>query len=208
MLRFSRPILALALVLLLARDAQADLRVLDTNHYRIHTDLDRGLAEDLARRMDAMYEEYSRRLANFDAPNHTGSKFDIYLFQKREDYLKFTAGRSNNTAGITMPELNTVAAYLETQGRDNLRHTLQHEAFHQFACKVIHRDLPPWLNEGLAQVFEEGIWTGRYFIIGEVPQRRVRQLKQDIATQRVIDFKAMMAMTLKDWNQSLEKDKV
>src|SRR5207247_116065 len=123
-----------------------------------------------------------------------GKKFNVYLFARRADYLKFTGGRSNNTAGITIPELNCVAAYLETQGRDNIRHTLQHEAFHQFACSVIHKDLPPWINEGLAQVFEEGIWTGRSFLIGQVPQHRLRQLKYDISSQRVAPFKTMMAM--------------
>ena len=200
-------ILALAALLPSARAASNELRVLETNHYRIHTDLDRSLAEDLARRMDAMYEEYARRLANFDV-DRSGKKFDVYLFNRREDYLKFTGGRANNTAGITIPELNTVAAYLQTQGRDNLRHTLQHEAFHQFAHSVINNELPPWIDEGLAGMFEEGIWTGRAFLLGQVPQRRVRQLQADIATKRVVDFKTMMAMPLKEWNQSLEKDKV
>src|SRR2546423_868648 len=45
-----------------------NLRLLHSAHYRIYTDLDAPLAEDLSRRMDAMYEEYSRRLADFRAP--------------------------------------------------------------------------------------------------------------------------------------------
>ena len=95
-------ILVLAVAISPARAAN-ELRVLETNHYRIHTDLDRSLAEDLAKRMDAMYEEYARRLANFDV-DRSGKKFDVYLFNRRDDYLKFTGGRANNTAGITMPE--------------------------------------------------------------------------------------------------------
>ena len=40
--------------------APAGLAVLRSKHYRIHTDVDRELAEDLARRMDAMHDEYRR----------------------------------------------------------------------------------------------------------------------------------------------------
>ncbi len=185
--------------------AAQNLRILNTTHYRIHTDLDRSLAEDLGRRMDAMYEEYSRRLAVFDT-NHSGDRFDVYLFYKHNDYLKFTGFRLSNTGGMTIPEINIVTAFLETQGRDQLREVLQHEAFHQFAASVIHRDLPPWLNEGLAVMFEEGIWTGRNFLLGQIPPRRIRQLQDDIASNKLIDFPTMMKMSLKDWNTAMNQD--
>jgi hypothetical protein len=57
---------ALLAVLLLtqAQSARADLNVLESRHYTIHTDLERTLAEDLARRMDAMFDDYVRRLFN------------------------------------------------------------------------------------------------------------------------------------------------
>jgi len=185
----------------------AKLRIEETNHYRIHTDLDRELSADLGRRMDAMYEEYSRRLACFDT-NHSGNKFNVYLFAKRNNYLEFTGYRLSNAAGVTMPDINVVAAYLQNQGRDGLRQTLQHEAFHQFAASVINHDLPPWLNEGLAVVFEEGIWTGRNFLLGQIPPRRIRQLQNDIASNKLIDFHTMLTMSHKDWNTVLNSDRM
>src|SRR5690349_13493505 len=120
--------------------ARADLRVMHTAHYRVHTDLEYALAEDLGKRLDAMYDEYARRLSNFDTP-HSGSKFDVYLFAKRKDYLKFVGPRLANTWGVTVNEINVVASFLEEQGRDNLRSTLKHEAFHQFAHLVINKEL-------------------------------------------------------------------
>ncbi len=105
-----------------------------------------------------------------------------------------------------MPQRNALAAFLEGQGRDALRRTLQHEAFHQFAYSAINPDLPPWLNEGLATVFEEGIFMGRSFSLGQVPPRRVRQLNADIAHKRLIRFDTMMKMSLEDWGKALAAD--
>src|SRR6185295_13641529 len=132
----------------------------------------------LARRMDAMFDDYSRRLADFNPDRR--AKFEVYLFKKRSDYLTFTKNKVPNTGGVFMPGRDTLAAFLEGQGRDALRRTLQHEAFHQFAFNAISPNLTPWVNEGLATVFEEGIFMGRSFSLGQVPPRRVRQLQYDI----------------------------
>jgi hypothetical protein len=61
----------------------ADLRVLDASHYRIHTDLDRQLTEDLARRMDVMYEEYARRMQSdfLAAESHDGEVIDFHALR-------------------------------------------------------------------------------------------------------------------------------
>src|SRR5262245_52158933 len=202
--------IVLALLSLAPSTGAGELRVLQSRHYVIHTDLERGLAEDLARRMDAMFEDYSRRLADFDPDRRT--KFEVYLFQKRADYLTFTKNKVPNTGGVFMPARNTLAAFLEGQGRDALRRTLQHEAFHQFAYSAIDTNLPPWINEGLATVFEEGIFMGRSFSLGQVPPRRVRQLQADLKIDaktrksRMIPFRDMMKMSLDDWAVALSEE--
>jgi hypothetical protein len=179
------------------------LRQLDTRHYSIHTDLERSLAEDLARRLDAMYEEYARRLADFGTPVEQEQTLQVYLFRKHDDYQTFVQNRAPNTGGVFLPARQMLVAYYEGQGRDALRRTLQHEAFHQFAHARISPDLPPWLNEGLASLFEEGIWTGKGFELGEVPPRRVRQLRADLTGKRLTDFRQFMAMDLDRWNGAL-----
>src|SRR5690349_3900844 len=116
----------------LARASDPNLHVLRSDHYRIYTDLDAALADDLSRRMDAMYDEYSRRLVDFHGGGEE-KQFDVYLFNRRIDYMKFTDNRFPNTAGLFISGRDVLAAFLEGQGRDALRRTLQHEAFHQFA---------------------------------------------------------------------------
>src|SRR5258707_438871 len=89
----------------LSASARADLRMIESRQYTIHTYLERALAEDLAKRMDAMFEDYSRRLADFSPDRRT--KFEVYVFQKRVDYMKFTNNRIPNTGGVFMPGRQT-----------------------------------------------------------------------------------------------------
>lgn len=182
------------------------MRTFRTQHYQIRTDLDDALARELGQRMDLMFDEYQRRLADF-AGQREFRMLDVYLFQRKEDYMAYTLDRFPNTGGVFMAgRVNVLAAFLEGQGRDALKRTLQHEAFHQFAHNAISPDLPIWLNEGMAQVFEEGLWTGRKFILGQVPPRRLRQLKADIEAGRLFDFRAFMATTAEQWSKTLTGD--
>ncbi|MCC6423495.1 MAG: DUF1570 domain-containing protein [Phycisphaerales bacterium] len=197
-------LLLLPLVILYAPPAfaQPQLQSYDGRHYLIHSALDKPLSLELASRLDAMYEEYDRRLAEF-LQNQPRQKLEVYLFQNREDYQAFTGITHENSGGVFIPSRRLLAAYLNNQGRDALRRTLQHEAFHQFADQTLGPNLPAWLNEGLAQVFEEGLWTGRGFLIGQIPPRRIRQLQSDIAAGRLIDFEQFMALTPRQWTQNL-----
>src|SRR5438876_1849604 len=86
--------------------AAPDLRGLESRHYYIHTDLERALAEDLAKRMDAMFDDYSRRLQDFNPDRR--SKFEVYLFARRVDYMKFTNNRMPNTGSVFMPARDTL----------------------------------------------------------------------------------------------------
>jgi Protein of unknown function (DUF1570) len=175
-----------------------ELRVFQTVHYVIHTDLDEDLIADLGKRMDGMYDEYTRRLADFPRPDDT-VPFQVYLVHTQARYLHFAGLAVAGTGGSFNPTRRLLAAFLDGQGRDALRRTLQHEAFHQFAADAIGRNLPVWLNEGLAQVFEEGIWTGNGFILGQVPPRRVRQLRMDIAEGNLIGFREFLTMPAARW---------
>ena len=181
--------------------AFGQLQTFNTEHYRVHSDLDPAAARDYGRRLDAMYAEYSHRLADFEMP--AGKKFNVYLFKKRADYVKFTGNRLPNSAGIFIPAQRVLAGFEEGQGRAGLRQTLQHEAFHQFAWEAISEKLPIWLDEGLAQVFEEGVWTGDQFILGQVPPRRIAALQADIREGKFIPFKTFLTMSRESFQSNM-----
>ncbi|MGC4032469.1 MAG: DUF1570 domain-containing protein [Tepidisphaeraceae bacterium] len=184
----------------------ADDKPIESKHYIIYSDLDRAATQDYARRLDAMYEEYARRLADF--PVNSREKFQVHLFKKQSDYRRFTGSRLPNSAGIFIPSMQALAGYEESAGRTALRQTLQHEAFHQFAWQAISQKLPIWLDEGLAQIFEEGVWTGNQFILGQVPPARLRLLKDDIANNRLLPFKTLLAMSRQTYQSRMKDDAV
>ena len=189
-----RLLLAIACALSSAAPAFADpTTITESQHYRIHSDLDPAVTRDYAKRLDAMYGEYARRLADFDIPPQP--KFEVYLFQKQADYRNFTGNAMPNTAGMFIPSLHALAGYEQLHGRDGLRKTLQHEAFHQFAWSAISKSMPIWLDEGLAQIFEEGVWTGDRFILGQIPPGRLRDLRADMADGQFIPFRALLPMS-------------
>jgi len=202
----------LALLPAAGRAAESDasdtpkMWVVLTDHYRIHTDLNNELVDDLSKRMEAMYGEYERRFASFKPDDGQRPRLEAYIFRTQDEYLKFTDPKLKNTGGVYMPRRNLLAAFLEGQGRDSLRRTLQHEAFHQFAFNNISPNLPVWLNEGLAQMFEEGIWSGNSFWIGEAPPRRIRQLQADMNDQKIIDFEQLLALSSEQWADNLTRD--
>ena len=179
--RTRRPTAALAACLLAGpaaalADGNAPLRVIRTAHYVIHTDIADGpVVDDIARRMDVMYGLYAEQLSEFRPAADDAPPLPVYLFAERSRYVTFTRALGANTAGLFVAGRQSfLTSYLGGQGRDALRRALQHEAFHQFAYFRISRHLPIWLNEGLAQVYEEGIWTGKSFLLGQVPPWRMR----------------------------------
>lgn len=189
----------------LASQARADyapsLPIYPTAHYTLHTDVEPAFARDLGERLDAMYEEYARRLGAFGSDS--SEQLNVWIFDKKLDYMKFIDDRLPNTGGVFIPAKNCLAAYLETQGRDALRRTLQHEAFHQFANRLIGPNLPVWVNEGIAQLFEEGIYTGKRFIVEQVPPRRLRQLQDDMSNRRLMPFEDFVYMDHKTWASNM-----
>lgn len=189
--------------LLLAPMARAEeARQFNTRHYLVHTNLDASLAADLAQRLDAMYDLYSQRLAVFEGHGAV-PRLEVYLFRTQKEYATFTGGRMQNSGGVFLPGRNLLAAFLGDLGRDQLRRTLQHEAFHQFAYNAIAPELPVWLNEGLAQFFEEGLWNGDGFVLGEVPPRRLRQLRADLKSDRLVGFTELLHMNNDVWTARL-----
>ncbi|MDB5328796.1 MAG: hypothetical protein JWM57_4365 [Phycisphaerales bacterium] len=198
-----RSTLLLTLALATA-NAAAQTNTFTSKQYQIFSDLDADATKDYAKRLDGMYEEYAKRLKDFSIPND--QKFQVHLFKKQSDYRRYTGSRLPNSAGIFIPSLQALAGFEESQGRTALRQTLQHEAFHQFAWQAISQNLPIWLDEGLAQVFEEGVWTGDKIMLGQVPPQRLKLLQQDMASGKLLPFKTLMGMSRTAFQSRMRDD--
>ena len=72
----ARAFASLLLTLLAFPAAAAEFREFNSRHYRIYTDLDPILADDLARRMDQMYDQYAARLRQFVTGKEAMPRFE------------------------------------------------------------------------------------------------------------------------------------
>ena len=198
-----------------AKDAKAQaptpgrLKAYTSRYYVIYTDLGIDVAAEASARMTAMAEEYYNRTKDFGGVIR--SRLPFYLFSRSEDYL--AAGGTPGSAGqFSGGRQGVLMALAGSQPSLSLWHIVQHEGFHQFAHMVIGGQLPVWLDEGLAEYFGLGIWTGDGFVTGTIPQGRLAAVRRHIKEDRITPLADFLLMTGADWHDAFsrkqaEKDK-
>ena len=178
----------------------AEVRV---GHYWIRTDLPADGANELARHLNTMYDEFSRRLASL--PARAPAPMTVLLFENSIDYLEtlqFKYGiDATGTGGMffVKPSGTALALWVGELPTRRIEHVIQHEGFHQFAWSRFGGDLPLWVNEGLAEFFGNAIVVGRSVIIGQASSRVVQDVKSLIERDATVEFSKMLAMSSEQW---------
>jgi hypothetical protein len=76
------------------------------------------------------------------------------------------------------------------RARDRLFQRLYHEAFHAYLANFVYppgeNEVPRWLNEGLAQVFETAILEAGELRVGHAPPERLAALRQALARDALV----------------------
>ncbi len=173
--------------------------VTQSRHYTIHSDLDHALTQELGRELDLCHADYAERLGRFAPRAGEATRYDVHLFAHRHGYVNFTGNAVPNSAGAFHSGKQALCAFLEGQGTAELKQTLRHEAFHQFAYERLGPNLPVWANEGLAQVFEYGVRVGDELRMGEVPAGPLVEVQQAVREGRLIDFERMLSFDEPGW---------
>jgi len=176
-------------------------------HYWIKTDLEPEQANALARHLNLMYEEYSRRLASL--PLRTQEKLNVLIFHDMQDYLLTLRARfgvnAQGTGGMffVAPAGAALAFWTGSLPQRRIEHVVQHEGFHQFAYSRFGNDLPMWLNEGLAEFFGESVVVEDKLIIGQNTPRVLDAIKNAIETNTSVPFRTMLSMSPQKWNAAV-----
>lgn len=186
--------------------AHGETRSFRSRNYEIVTDAPPAQAQDVARHMDAVFAEYTRRLSGFDVRNTDPVRF--FLWRTNEGYRSFLATKGidgANTGGLffVAGQDAGLTTWLEGYNRQRLFHVLQHEGFHQFAHLRLGDDLPIWANEGLAEYFGEGILVRGRLELGLVPAGRLRALQQALREGKCFGFGELLAMTSQQWSHNV-----
>ena len=138
-------------------------QVLQTQHYRVFTTIqDKEVAHLLPEVMEgalAMYRQVAPDVAMSDRP------LDCYMFRCRPEWDTYTQRYGGSDArvylqirsgGYTLHD-RYVAYYI---GRSGTFSVAAHEGWHQFAGRHFKGRVPPFLEEGLACMFEAITWKG------------------------------------------------
>lgn len=184
---------------------RAEMR--NIGNYWIKTDLPADQANQLARHLNLMHEEYSRRLATL--PPRSPTPMNVMIFKHRREYKDVLRTRfgvnGTGTGGIFFVNPSGTALAFWTEGLPQRRiiDVLQHEGFHQFAYTRFGSDLPVWVNEGLAEFFSESVLVNKTFIIGQSKPRVINAVKKAIELNQHIPLRQMLMMTRKEWGEAL-----
>ena len=184
------------------QDTPEGMQAYQSPYYDIFTDVGPERAQEAILRMTRMAEEYHERTKEFSGVIRT--KFPFYLFKNGADY--YAAGGMTGSSGVFMVR-GSEAKLMAIAGEKNTNgtwHVVQHEGFHQFAHAVIGGDLPSWLNEGLAEYFGEGIFTGDGMVTGVISPNRCKRVQDEIKNKRFKSIKQMMLLSHAQWNAEMD----
>ncbi len=193
-------ILAIALTLCVSATApaQQNIRTINTRYYTLHTDLDDASVREATLRITLLAEEYHRRTRGLAGT--VNNRLPFYLFKDLRAY--YSAGGIPGSVGFFTGE--RLAAYVPENAPEQTWSTVQHEGFHQFILAAVGRGIPIWANEGLAEYFSEGVWTGDQFLIGFVPPDRLARVKAMIAKRQYRSLYKVLHMDHELWNMELD----
>jgi hypothetical protein len=197
--RFLLVILLMCAHALAQRKPERPMATYQTQYYVIHTDLTGDRLKEAALRMTKMAEEYHNRTKGF--AGQINQKLPFYLFNREADYLN--AGGMAGSAGVFMVVGDESKLMADERAGLHTWNVVQHEGFHQFAHAVIGGELPIWVNEGMAEYFGEGLFTGDGFITGVIPPRRLDRVKQNLRDHKFRPIRDMMLLAHADWNEEM-----
>ena len=177
------------------------LKEYDAKYYKFQTDCDEETVAEGIVRLIAMVDEYTARTRGF--AGGLRGKLPFKLFSDWKDY--FAAGAPAGSCGVfkSWGGGGVLMAIAQKDNPEVTWHTVRHEGFHQFVSQVIRGNIPVWVNEGMAEYFGEGLWTGDGMVVGVIPPGRLKLVRDQIEKKTLLDFKEMEQMTPKDWEKAM-----
>ena len=179
-----------------------------TAHYNLQCDVSAAFTKEVAMHLEAIYREYYRRLRDFGGK--IAERFEVHIYQKKEDYLKLVGPNLAGTAGIYIPRKKLLAAYVGPMTYEEVLRTVYHEGFHQFTDAFLGgiQLMRPWVSEGMAQLFEDATWANRKFEIGEIPSYRLHVLNNVRKADKWIRLRDLVEMDHREWGANVQTDRM
>lgn len=142
----------------------------------------------LAAHAQEMIGDAVRRLGGLPEPAGSArgpEEAPLYVFDSAwamQDHLSRAVGQGAGAgaSGVFYRSPDTgpgVALYTREQPVLDAMTTIQHECFHHAAHRVFGGELPRWIDEGLAQTFQDAFWSAGRRAEGAVNPDRLERLR-------------------------------
>ena len=182
-----------------------------SRYYSIRSDLPAADTKAYADHLDIMYDEFARRLVNTTGLRRRSPEFpNVLMFAKQQDYLdtlRTQFGINGTGSGgmfFVSPRGAGLAFWVEGLPKQRVHHVVQHEGFHQFAYAFFGNELPPWLNEGLAEFFGESVVEGARVVVGQASPQSVGKVRGAVEQGKYIPFRDLLLMDSDRWNGNVQ----
>jgi len=168
-----------------------------TTHYEIYTTLLEPLMlQPVPAFMEAAYHGYNSQLPE---PIETPTKFIVYLFVNRQQWEDFTKNFADDKAKLFL-KIKAGAYYLNGAcvtyniGIERTFTALGHEGWHQFNNRCFNFQLPSWLDEGVATLFETHTTKqGQFYFEPAKNTYRIGILEKAMNNNMMIPLKELIA---------------
>lgn len=173
-------------------------RTVHTDHYIIYTTLeDREFLQSVAQVMEGALEQYQRLTPGVPL---TDRPMYCYIFSRRPEWAQFTIANTGPDAAVYL-KINRGAYTIGDRfvayfiGDVGSYAVAAHEGWHQYVARHFRSRLPPFLEEGIAAMFENIRWSS------DLPRwnlsfnpARVAQLQDAVRENRLLPLEKLCTM--------------
>ncbi len=139
----------------------------ESRNYIVRSDIDRKTCVDASKILERAYAAFQSQYGRI--PRDRKERLRVYLFRGESGYQAYTSkilgAPKPHTAGLFSPALQQLLIW-NLPDRDAMLRTVRHEGLHQYLDSLIGRDVPIWLNEGLAEYNETAELTSSALVRG------------------------------------------
>ncbi len=190
----------------IAATASPGLETYESKYYTIRHNLPDEQVRRAAEHMDLVFREYSKRFAGFRSRRK--GRQNLYLLKTKQDYVDLLAGFGiNGSASGGMffygPRGSGLATYIGGRDIEDVFPILQHEGLHQFVRNYMGDRVPLWLNEGLAEYFEQARIVKGKVKTGIADPNRIAILRKAIEADVALPFDSLINISSQQWHANM-----
>lgn len=170
-------------------------RIVLTEHYALHTTIDEpDFLAELAQTMESTHRLYAKLAPPASGPR----RHDGYVYAYRDEWAEYTQTTAGPSAPVYLQIHRGGYAHEDVfatffHGRPQTLAVCRHEGWHQYVADGFERRLPPFIEEGVATLFEAG-FEGDNLAKPEANGARQLRLMEAVRQRRAWPLRTLLGM--------------